>query len=240
MSRRIFLDIETLPPTEEGRERIARIVKREQPLAQTPLEHESLAKLIDERFRALALKAEYGRLLAIGIIIEDDTRVIHHGIIGRDRATRCFHLDEARTLNSFWRLIANFNNRQDLLIGHNILDFDLPFLCKRSVINRVRPSIKFCFRRFQQQPIYDTMWEWNNWRERISQHELAESFGIISSKVDGLDGSNIYDYFLADHHEEIARYCMRDVECVREIYYRINCMDVPPLISYEIKSPSKP
>jgi len=236
MTKRIFLDIETLPPTEDARERVERMVEREQAEEETPLEGIALAKLIDNRFRELALRAEHGRLLAIGIIVEEGNRLVHHGVLGRDRSTMRFHTDEARTLASFWRLISSFNLRRDLLIGHNILDFDLPFLCKRSVINRVRPSVDFCFRRYQQQPIYDTMWEWNKWHKCIKLHELAETFGIESSKADGLDGSRIYDYFLDERHDEIARYCVRDVECVREIYYRMNYLDTPPIINYELKS----
>lgn len=236
MVKRIFLDIETLPPIEDARERVARIVEREQAEEETPLEGAALAQLIDSRFRDLALKAEQGCLLAIGIIVEEGSRVIHRGVLGRDHSTMQLHCDEARTLASFWRLIADFKIHRDLLIGHNILDFDLPFLCKRSVINRVRPSINFCFRRFQQQPIYDTMWEWNHWRKCIKLHELAEAFGIESSKTDGLDGSRIYDYFRDGRHDEIARYCVRDVECVRDIYYRMNYLDAPPIESYELKS----
>lgn len=236
MAKKIFLDIETLPPTEEARARIAHRVEREQESEETPLQGQALTKLIDDRFRDLALRAEHGRLLAIGIIVEDDNRIIQHGVLGRDRASMLFHTDEARTLASFWRLIADFNLRRDLLIGHNILDFDLPFLCKRSAICGVRPSVNFCFRRFQQQPIYDTMWEWNNWRKGIKLHELAEAFGIESSKTGGIDGSRIYDYFCAGRHNEIAHYCARDVECVREIYYRMNYLESPPIMTYELKS----
>jgi hypothetical protein len=236
MAKRIFLDIETLPPNEEARECVAHIVACEQEREMTPLQGTALAKLIDDRFKELALKAEHGRLLAIGIVIEDGDQIIHHGVLGRDRSTMRFHLDEARTLGSFWRLIAGFDMRRDLLIGHNILDFDLQFLYKRSAINRVRPSVDFCFRRYQQKPIYDKRWEWNNWRKCIKLHEMAEALGIESSKIKGLDGSRIYDFFRAERHDEIAHYCVRDVECVREIFYRMNYQEAPSIVSYELKS----
>ncbi|HKG96348.1 MAG TPA: hypothetical protein VKA97_00940 [Pyrinomonadaceae bacterium] len=34
-----------------------------------------------------------------------------------------FHLDEARTLRAFWKLLKGFNVRHDQIIGHNLFDF---------------------------------------------------------------------------------------------------------------------
>lgn len=45
--------------------------------------------------------------------------------------------------------------------------------------------------------------------------------GLKSSKGKGIDGSLVYDRFCEGCHSEIADYCMRDVELVREIYYRM-------------------
>lgn len=174
---------------------------------------------MDEEFRKLALRAERGRLLCVGLIVEDDGNTVHRGILGRDRQTMRFHLDEKRTLQSFWRLFENFNTRQDLIIGFNLFDFDLLFLMKRSVIHQVRPSITLSFARYRSQPVYDLMKEWEHWSwNRISLHELALSLNLKSSKEEGLSGPNIYDYFCANRHEEIADYCMRDVELAKRIY----------------------
>lgn len=233
MTKKIFLDIETLPPVEDERARITRAFERERAEGASLLTQPEIEKIIEKRFRDFALKAEKGRLLAIGIIMEDCGRVIHRGVLGRDRATRRFHLDEARTLTSFWRLIAGFNIYRDLMVGHNLVDFDLPFLCRRSMIHGVRPSVRLCFRRYQQQPLYDTMWEWGNWREKVKLQDLADAFGLVGSKSDDLDGSRVYDYYRDDRHEEIAEYCLRDTMCVREIYYRMNFLEPPTLETYE-------
>lgn len=139
--RKIFIDIETLPPDRETFE--AKL---------------SLQDCDDKDFRKLALKAEKGRVLTIGVIIEENGKVKHQGVFGRDRKTGLFHLDEAKTLRCFWNLIGEIREGRDLLVGHNILDFDLPFLFKRSIINRIKPP-QISFRRYQRSPIYDTMWE---------------------------------------------------------------------------------
>jgi hypothetical protein len=65
-----------------------------------------------------------------------------------DPATRSFHLDEARTLKAFWRLLADFDVRYDLLCGFNLMDFDLVFIHQRSIINRIKPTIQISFKRF--------------------------------------------------------------------------------------------
>jgi hypothetical protein len=215
--RRIFLDIETLPPDEE-----------------TSRAYSHLENCSDQEFRDLALKAEKGRLLTIGVIIEENNKVIHQGLLGRDRATGIFHLNEAKTLRAFWNLIGRVNPYQDVFIGHNILDFDLAFLIKRSIINRIQPP-QISFRRYQQKPIFDTMWEWSLWRYRISLSDVAEAIGIASPKEDGIDGSRIYDNFRAGKHREIAMYCMRDVECARAVYYCINFLEAPFMETYAVK-----
>ena len=185
------------------------------------------------RFRDLALRGEWGRLLCIGLVVEEDGVVKHCGVLGRDRETRQFHMDEARTLKSFWNLVAGFREGQDLFVGHNLLDFDLPFLYKRSCIHGVRPSVNLSFKRFQSHPVFDTMWEWTKWRQRISLHELTQALGIPSPKESGVDGLGIYDLYQQGRHEEIAQYCMRDVKCAREVFYRLQYETAPPLTSYE-------
>jgi predicted PolB exonuclease-like 3'-5' exonuclease len=134
-----------------------------------------------------------------------------------------FHLDEARTLRAFWKLLKCFNTKRDLIVGHNVFEFDLLFLYKRSIIQRVKPSVNLCFARYRSQPIFDTMHEWEKWkwsRKYASLDELARVLSLETSKQ-GIDGSQVYDKFCAGCHDEIARYCMRDVELVRQVYYRM-------------------
>lgn len=215
--RKIFLDIETLPPDKETIQATV-----------------DLENCDDKEFRDLALRAEKGRLFTIGVIIEENDQVKYQGLFGRDRDTGLFHLDEAKTLRSFWKFLGEVSESKDLFIGHNLLDFDLPFLIKKSIIHRIKPS-KISFRRFQEKPIYDTMWQWSLWRYRISLNDVAEAIGIRSSKDEGLDGSKIYDFFLEGKHQEIALYCMRDVECTRDIYYCLNFLQAPVMQPYAEK-----
>jgi hypothetical protein len=67
-----------------------------------------LAGCSDEEFRRLALDGDFGCVLTIGLLIEHDEQVIHRGLLGRERQTMMFHLDEARTLRAFWKLLKGF------------------------------------------------------------------------------------------------------------------------------------
>jgi predicted PolB exonuclease-like 3'-5' exonuclease len=59
-------------------------------------------------------------------------------------------------------------------------------------------------------------------RKYVSLDRLAKVLSLNSSKGQGIDGSRVYDKFCEGCHEEIADYCMRDVELVRAIYYRMS------------------
>ena len=205
MTTKVYLDAETLPPDRSD-----------------PTISEFLSSCTEEEFRQLSLNPQHGRILCIGVIVERDNEISHRGVLGRSRETGGFHLDEERTLRSFWNLLRGFDPRRDLLIGFNLLDFDLHFICTRSVIRRVKPSLAVCFARYRAQPVFDCMWEFTHWRHRIKLDDLARVLGLESPKQDGLDGSCVYDLFLEGRHEEIANYCMRDCESTRAIYRRLN------------------
>lgn len=244
MNRRLFFfDLESIPPPEELRHSLkpeyirklqARLFQRQAEArhnASSPEEDDGkdvCEECTEEQFRRLALYAEYGRVLTIGVIVEQSDQILHRGVLGRDRSSGQFHLDEARTLRGFWNLLKDFNSGRDLIIGHNILDFDLPFLYKRSRINRVRPTVFFNFARYRSSPIYDTMREWAHWNPQavhISLAHLAEILQVGIGKTEGMDGSRVYDELLAGHDELIAEYCLRDVELTQAIYYRMNFLD---------------
>ena len=240
MPLRVFLDIETIPPDEKVRERLKPSLIRKLSRkydSHFQLEQNSAAadssgenedcqeNCTEEMFRSLSLHAEYGRILCIGIILEKDGAEWRKGVFGYDAKSETFHLDEKKTLRGLWKLLREeFNIRRDLIIGHNLMDFDLPFIYKRSRILKVKPSVQFSFARYRSQPIYDTMREWALWNLReksISLPHLAELLQIGIGKTDGMDGSKIYDQYLGDNHSLIAEYCLQDVEVTRAVYHQM-------------------
>jgi len=162
-------------------------------------------KDFNDYFRSTSFAGEFGRIFCIGYAINSQKAEVISG-------------DEKQMLESFWQIVKDV----DLFVGHNILDFDLRFIYKRSIILDVQPTLDLNFARYRSSPIFDTMKEWDKWSNfGTSLHKLAIALGITSPKEKGVDGSKVYDMYLAGRGEEILEYCMRDVEAVRKIYNRI-------------------
>lgn len=240
MGKRLFIDIETLPPAEEDRDRLSPIIAKTLEKTKSESSWNSGAMdveiVVEDPFKQLALKGEFGRVLTIGLILEEDGTLKHHGLLGRDQQTGKFHLNEVRILQKFWAIVRGINLSRDVIVGHNVFDFDLPFIIKRSVVNGVNPGVRPSMRRFQNQPIFDTMKEWSCWGRNVSLNDVALALGLISPKNYGINGSQVYDAWCKGRDEEIALYCMRDVECTREVFYRLNFEKPPALVPYESKA----
>lgn len=193
--KRLYLDIETLPAT-PAFEPVVRELYEKIPDRSTTF---------DDYLRRTALSGNFGSILCIGYAIDDAPAEIFSG-------------SEADQLGSFWEIAQSV----DLFIGHNLLEFDLPFIVKRSMVHRLRPSLHLSFVRYRSNPIYDTKKEWDSWSNTpaTSLDTLAKIFGYETSKQ-GIDGSQVYDFWKTGRLEEIYAYCQRDVELTRKIYKRL-------------------
>lgn len=195
--QKLFLDIETLPAVEEKRE-ILQTLHAKRKRAEEDFEQYFLKTSFDGGF---------GRILCVGYSIDNHpAEIIHNGE------------DEKETLRQFWEIARH----SDMFIGHNILDFDLRFICQRSIVNNIVPSKDLNFARYRNFPIFDTMKEWSKWgSDNVSLEHLALALGIPSPK-DGIDGSQIFEFYQNGKIDEILEYCKRDVETTRQIFKRIN------------------
>jgi len=189
----LYLDIETVP-TEPS--------LRDHGLLESQLQ---LGEA--EIIKRLSLSAATARILCLAYVFDPPA----------DAAVEVLHGDEKDILREFWKLAIETH----LFVGHNILDFDLRFICQRSIIHQIKPSREIPFARFRSAPVYDTMQEWSKWgREHVSLDLLAKALAIPSPK-ENLDGSQVYPYFKAGKLAEIYEYCRRDVDTVRQVYRRL-------------------
>ncbi|MFL6208748.1 MAG: 3'-5' exonuclease [Pyrinomonadaceae bacterium] len=215
MTRRIVtIDIETLPASE-------------------PVVDECLSngtrKQKDE-YEKTALNGDFGRVLCIGYVKEDERGIESSDVLGWDETSERFTCDERAILTEFWHMMQGFRPETDRVVGHNIFDFDLKFIYKRSIVHGVRPTVGLSFARYRSQPIYDTMCEWERWSfgSRIKLDRLARVLSLASSKADGVDGSCVFRLFEQGEHRLIRDYCWRDVELTRAIYRRMVFADLAP------------
>lgn len=203
--RIVTIDIETLPTAEPF---------------ETKLFWET-----EEQYRKTACDGNLGRILCIGYTEQDETgAVVERGCFGWREETQDFETDEQMILAEFWQFLSGFSTHRDLIIGHNILDFDLPFIVQRSIIKNVRPTVDFYFGKYRNAPIFDTMHVWDCWKYggKTSLKKLAFALGLECPKTDDIDGSKIYDAYLEGRFEEICKYCMRDVKTTSNAWRKMN------------------
>ena len=203
----LYLDIETLPAPGEKLEVLKEFYNEtiERSRARGTYKNR-VDKNFDTYFKNTSFQGEFGRIFCIGYATDNDD-------------AKAFTGDEKKILQDFWDLARG----ADLFIGHNVMDFDLRFIYKRSVVRNVKPTQNLSFARYRNSPIFDTMREWEKWgAQGVSLHKLCVALSIGSPKEEGIDGSKVYDYFLKGKGDEIIKYCKRDVEATREVYKKMN------------------
>ncbi len=241
MKRAIFIDIETLPAVNPNATDLQAAPSA--PTTATP--HGTLPDpLKDDTDLKASLNGDFGRILCIGFVDENPQGRVERGVVGWDDLRGSFHCDERLILTEFWRRMKTFRPNVDSIVGHNVYDFDLKFILKRSIIHGVRPTVDLSFARYRNQPIFDTMYEWERWSygSKASLDTLARALGFESSKQNGVNGSQIYSLFKAGEHRAIHDYCLKDVELTRAIYKRMvfeECATAPAPIHRPIAANSE-
>ncbi|MDD5589782.1 MAG: ribonuclease H-like domain-containing protein [Candidatus Portnoybacteria bacterium] len=196
---KLFLDIETLPASEEQRGNLKILFEKQKKKLKGCTDFEKYISLT-------SFDGCFGQILCIGYALNNEPAQI-----------LCNDKNEKETLGQFWNLAKN----ADLFIGHNVMDFDLRFIYQRSSVLGVRPTKEMSFARYRNFPIFDTMKEWAKWgKGDLGLEYVALALGIPTPKK-GIDGSQVSEFYKKGKLDEILEYCKRDVETTRAIYKRI-------------------
>ncbi len=141
--------------------------------------------------------------------------------------------DENKLLEDFLQTvnkIESFNKRW-CFAGHNIKEFDIPFICRRLLINgmRIPPYLDFQNMKPWETNLVDTFqyWRFGDYKNFTSLKLLAAALGIPSPK-DDIDGSMVGDLYHNSTPEErlanlkrISLYCQKDVITTANIILRM-------------------
>jgi hypothetical protein len=141
--------------------------------------------------------------------------------------------DEFLLLQEFTQLLTNHYNDTDQsrLAGHNIKEFDIPFICRRLVIHQISfPQILDISGKkpWQTAHILDTldMWRFGDYKNYVSLGLLAGTLGLRSPKSE-MDGSQVsLTYWNERNLDRIVRYCQNDVITVIQIMMRYAGQDI--------------
>ncbi len=210
--RKLFFDIETVPAPKTLEPKLRELYTLKQQKAKaTGTKPQSFKAFVANT----SFDGAFGRICCLAYAVDDSPVGVLAG-------------GEREILEKFWAQ-ATPGTR---FVGHNIFDFDLPFVLKRSRILGVRPSVMPSMARYRSHPVYDTMHEWTGWgRHGTSLHALSVAFGLPTSK-DDIDGSQVAGYYADGRLPEIAEYCKKDVELTRQVYKKLTFDDTIPETSF--------
>lgn len=115
------------------------------------------------------------------------------------------------------------NGRMPVLVGHNAISFDIPYIWRRCKILDI--TLPFGYPKpTDMKPwmtsVEDTMVMWAGSRDRISLDKLASGLGFESHK-DKIDGSMVWGLYQEGKLQEIYDYCAMDVELTRSVHKRL-------------------
>jgi hypothetical protein len=220
LSDLLLLDIETVPCTEEfaglspgWQTLFVEKISKTMPENTSPAEY---------YLRRAGIMAEFGKIICIStaFFYENDQKqwcLKMKSIYGEEEGKLL--LDFRELCNKMYLHHRNFQ-----FAGHNIKEFDIPFICRRLLINRLPlpEYLQLNDKRPWEVKMLDTMnwWKFGDNKSYISLHLLAGTLGIPTSKTD-INGSMVQEvYYKEKNLLRIAEYCQRDVVVTANIILR--------------------
>tara|TARA_R110001583_G_scaffold39728_1_gene127119 strand:+ start:495 stop:1202 length:708 start_codon:yes stop_codon:yes gene_type:complete len=167
----------------------------------------------DDMFMKRAgLLAEFGKIVCISVgFVLDNGETKLDSFIGTEKEilTKCF------------TLLNRVDKLGFLICGHNVKNFDLPYIGKRMVINGIKtpdiiPNYKI---KPWESRVLDTkeVWNFNSYRGLSSLELVCASLGIPNPKDNEVNGANLHSFYYNDESsekdkiEKIKNYCEKDV-----------------------------
>lgn len=173
-----------------------------------------------------ALHAMTGRVVCVGMLI-DDSGVTEIMLTAEN---------EHEIIRDFWAAMRP----GDVIVGHNVMDFDLRFLQQRSWILGIKPSRTFDTRRYYTTEVIDTLQLWTNWtgsKKGVTLDALGLALGC--GRKTG-DGSNVARWWAERDIESIKTYCRDDVRLSYSVFCRLTYRQPKRIVSADEKAFANP
>jgi DNA polymerase elongation subunit (family B) len=162
---------------------------------------------VDPNIAKGALDALSGRIVCIGMLIDDGARLDELAFADED---------EAQILTDFWATI----HPTDVIVGHNVHEFDILYLKQRSWILGIRPSRTIDLRKYYSTDIKDTMQIWTNWgfKKGVTLDALGAALSCGQKSGHGMD---VAQWWATRDLDAIKQYCLGDVRVTYLIYCKL-------------------
>lgn len=166
-----------------------------------------------------ALSPVTGRILAIGYHSTEKQKTAIDGHDGLDES-------ETRIIQAFWTQYVKSRKSNRKMVGCNILDFDLPFICRRSLILNVEiPATAFDGRFFD--PLFvdvRKLWLFGQHSSSCSSSldYIAKALGV-GQKTEGITGGDFARLWFGDSDEraKAKAYLTNDLSMTTNVSLRL-------------------
>ena len=215
-SKILFFDIETVPIKYDFKDLDERGQQLWSKKTRFIQERENLNA--EEVYEKAGIYAEFGKVVCIslGFILQKDGET-------QIRLKSIANEDEQALLQEFIDLLNSYYTAPDFLFcAHNGKEFDIPFLCRRILINgkRIPNILNVSGKKPWEIKHLDTMelWKFGDFKNYTSLDLLSYVFNIPTPKND-MDGSQVAKVFYEDKDlDRIIHYCEKDVVATIQLF----------------------
>lgn len=181
-----------------------------------------------EVYDRAGIYAEFGKVVCISTAIryEKDGEA-------RLRVKSFYGDDEKEILQDFANMLdTHFKGANKYLCGHNLKEFDVPFMARRMLINGIKLPEKLNVpgKKPWEVSFLDTMdlWKFGDYKHFTSLNLLANVFGIPTPK-DDISGADVGRVYWEEQDlERIRVYCEKDTVTVAHLMHKFKNI---PLVS---------
>ena len=219
----LVIDIETVPASAD----FEKLDKEWQELwSEKVLKTNPDANVLEQYRLRAGVMAEFAKIVCISIA---EVNVTNNVSI---QVKSYYETNEEQLLRNFINdLQGIFTNKKKVkFAGHNIKEFDIPFICRRLLVHKIDipEFLDFQHKKPWEIDIVDTfqLWRFGDYKNFTSLKLLAKVLNIKSSK-DDMDGSMVAPLYWEDNPllqemnvMKIVQYCEGDVVTTAEIIKR--------------------
>ncbi len=164
-----------------------------------------------------ALDSLTGRVVCIGMLIDDGEAATEIMLAGED---------ERLLVSEFWNALRP----GDVIVGHNVLDFDINFLRQRSWILGIQPSRTIDTRKYYTADVIDTLQLWTNWTGNKKGVTLDALGSVLGCGRKTGEGANVAQWWAEHDIESIEKYCREDVQLTYRVFCRLTYQEPKELV----------
>lgn len=228
----LYLDIETAPVVGDFEELGDELQdlwahKCKGLFKQAELQQDDIAYAFGER---AGIYAEFGKIICISVGFMTRQPGSNEPVLRLKSFTN--HVEGA-LLDDFTDLLnKHFNNPEKFAVcGHNIREFDIPYICRRMLVNQMPlPRVLDIAGKkpWEVKHLLDTleMWKFGDIKNYTSLRLLCALFGIPSPK-DDISGADVGKVYWEDRDlDRIAKYCEKDVAATVQLFLKMRRMPI--------------